>query len=128
MHFENYPHIIVDQPAPGHYVIRGHHPRNAQVEGEGVVVPLQECYITDEVPTEVLKEVIAAREYSRKRDEKRDGKTKTKAPAFEQAVEDGTIERHGSWYKYGEITLGQNAEDAEIAYAEIADAEIADAE
>ena len=55
-----HPKLIIDQPAPGHYVIRGHNPRPVPTD-DGLVVPLDQCYITDEVPSEVLLAILADR-------------------------------------------------------------------
>jgi len=55
-----HPKLIIEQPAPGHYVIRGHNPASVQTD-EGRVVPLDQCYITPEVPSEVLQAILADR-------------------------------------------------------------------
>ena len=55
-----HPKLIIEEPAPGHYVIRGHNPAAVQTD-EGRVVPLDQCYITPEVPSEVLLAILADR-------------------------------------------------------------------
>jgi hypothetical protein len=56
-----HPSIVIDQPAAGHYVIYGHHPQPAKnVEGQ-TVVPLQQCYITPEVPGDALIAILEER-------------------------------------------------------------------
>lgn len=49
--------IKVTSPAPGHYIISGHAPAT----NSGVHGILEECYITPEVPTEILEQVLAER-------------------------------------------------------------------
>ena len=55
-----HPNLIIVEPAPGHYVIRGHNPRSVPTD-DGLVVPLDQCYITPEVPSEVLLAILADR-------------------------------------------------------------------
>jgi hypothetical protein len=53
-----HPSIVVEQPAPGHYAIRGHNPGTVFIEGEGHVVPPDVCYITPQVPSELLIAIL----------------------------------------------------------------------
>lgn len=53
----DHPTILLTQPAAGHYVITGHSPANVPTDG-GTVVPLDTCYISPEVPTDVLLGII----------------------------------------------------------------------
>ena len=56
-----HPSIVIETPAPGHFVIRGHKPKNVFIEKIGHVVPLDECYITPEVPSEALIAILEER-------------------------------------------------------------------
>jgi hypothetical protein len=56
-----HPSIVIDQPAAGHYVIYGHHPQPAKNEEGQTVVPLQQCYITREVPSDALIAILQER-------------------------------------------------------------------
>jgi hypothetical protein len=60
MNYEH-PSIVIDQPAAGHYVIYGHHPQPARNEEGQTVVPLQQCYITPEVPSDALMAILQER-------------------------------------------------------------------
>jgi hypothetical protein len=60
INFEH-PSIVVEQPAPGHYAIRGHNPGTTFVEGVGHVVPPDTCYITPQVPSELLIAILQDR-------------------------------------------------------------------
>jgi hypothetical protein len=60
MNYEH-PSIVIDQPATGHYVIYGHHPQPARNEEGQTVVPLQQCYITPEVPSDALVAILQER-------------------------------------------------------------------
>ena len=53
--------IVIESPAPGHFVILGHCPASVQTDG-GLVVPLDVCYITPEIPSDVLREIVNLRE------------------------------------------------------------------
>jgi hypothetical protein len=55
-----HPTIAVAQPAPGHYVITGHNPGAVQT-AEGQIVPLRECYITPEIPTDLIVQILEDR-------------------------------------------------------------------
>lgn len=55
-----HPSIVVEQPAPGHFVIRGHNPANV-TSAAGQIVPLRECYITEEIPTDLLLAILEDR-------------------------------------------------------------------
>lgn len=57
----HHPTIRIEQPAPGHYVIFGHEPASVLVPDVGHVVPLGQCYIPPELPSEVLLAIIADR-------------------------------------------------------------------
>jgi hypothetical protein len=57
----HHPTIRIEQPAPGHYVISGHNPASVLVPETGHVVPLGQCYIPPELPSEVLLAIIADR-------------------------------------------------------------------
>lgn len=57
-----YPNLIIDTPAPGHYVIYGHKPQPVDTD-EGRVVPLDQCYITDGIPSELLMDILLERGY-----------------------------------------------------------------
>jgi hypothetical protein len=60
MNYEH-PSIVIDQPAAGHYVIYGHHPQPARNEEGQTVVPLQQCYISPEVPSDALIAILEER-------------------------------------------------------------------
>lgn len=60
MNTNTYPNLIIDTPAPGHYVIYGHKPQPVETD-EGRVVPLDQCYITDGIPSELLLDIIKER-------------------------------------------------------------------
>lgn len=62
----DHPTIVIESPAPGHYIIKGHNPRPVYIEDVGHVVPPAEGYISPEVPTEALLAIIAARGESEK--------------------------------------------------------------
>lgn len=53
--------IVIESPAPGHFVILGHCPATVQTDN-GLVVPLDVCYIPPEIPTDLLREIINLRE------------------------------------------------------------------
>lgn len=57
-----YPNLIIERPAPGHYVIYGHKPQPVDTD-EGRVVPLDQCYITDGIPSELLMDILLERGY-----------------------------------------------------------------
>ena len=57
-----HPTIRIDEPLPGHYLISGYHPAAVFVPDVGHIVPLRECYIAPELPTETLRAIIADRE------------------------------------------------------------------
>lgn len=59
MKFEH-PTVVIDTPAEGHYVIKGHAPRPALTES-GYLVPPDTVYISPECPTEALEAIIADR-------------------------------------------------------------------
>jgi molybdopterin-guanine dinucleotide biosynthesis protein A len=52
--------IVIESPAPGHFVILGHCPASVQTDN-GLVVPLDVCYISPEIPTDILREIINLR-------------------------------------------------------------------
>lgn len=56
-----HPTITVTEPAPGHFAIEGHNPRSVFIEGEGHVVPPGTCYISPEIPNELLAAIIEER-------------------------------------------------------------------
>ena len=57
----NHDKVVIEEPAPGHFLIRGHAPRPVFVEGEGHVVPPETCYVAPEVPSEALLAILEAR-------------------------------------------------------------------
>lgn len=57
----NHPTVIIEEPAPGHFVIKGHNPQSVFIEDVGHVVPPGDCFIPKEVPTEALLAIIEAR-------------------------------------------------------------------
>lgn len=57
----NHPSIVIETPAPGHFVIRGHNPKSVFIDKVGHVVPPDECYITPEVPSEALVAILEER-------------------------------------------------------------------
>ena len=57
----HHPSIRVEQPAPGHYVITGHNPASVLVPETGHIVPLAQCYIPPELPSDVLLAIVADR-------------------------------------------------------------------
>lgn len=61
MNLEKHPHIHLEQPAPGHYVVTGHKPANVANEKGQTVCPLDTCYIAPEVPSEVLFGILEDR-------------------------------------------------------------------
>jgi hypothetical protein len=61
MNYEN-PSILLTQPAPGHYVITGHHPATVP-SPEGTIVPLETCYIAPEVPSAILFGILGDRDF-----------------------------------------------------------------
>ena len=54
------PNIIIDCPAPGHYVISGHKPSTVETP-EGRLVPPKETYIAPELPSSMLFAVLEDR-------------------------------------------------------------------
>lgn len=56
-----HPNLVISTPAPGHFVVSGHNPSSVFIEGEGHVVPMSTCYITPEIPTDVLLRIAATR-------------------------------------------------------------------
>jgi len=57
-----HPHIVVTSPAPGHYAITGHKPAPIFIEDVGHVVPPMECYISPEIPDDLLLNILEERE------------------------------------------------------------------
>lgn len=53
--------IIVVSPAEGHYSITGHNPRPVFVEDVGHIVPPETCYISPEVPSDLLLKIVQER-------------------------------------------------------------------
>ncbi len=56
----NRPNVIIDEPHPGTFVIRGHNPNTIDAD-EGRIVPLPECYVAPEVPTSALLFILEKR-------------------------------------------------------------------
>ncbi len=56
--------IRIETPVEGHYIIHGHNPAPVLTDA-GHVVPMRECYITDEIPDEALEAVLQDRESRR---------------------------------------------------------------
>lgn len=56
----NRPNVIIDEPHPGTFVIRGHNPNTIDTD-EGRIVPLPECYVAPEVPTSALLFILEKR-------------------------------------------------------------------
>lgn len=54
------PNVIIDEPHPGTFVIRGHNPNTIDTD-EGRIVPLPECYVAPEVPTSALLFILEKR-------------------------------------------------------------------
>jgi hypothetical protein len=70
----DHPSIRIDTPIEGHYVIQGHNPKSILTE-TGHVVPIRECYITDEIPDDTLEAILEDRE------KRRESAATTKRPA-----------------------------------------------
>ena len=58
------PNVIIVEPAPGNFVILGHHPTTRFVEGEGHVVPSPSSEIPQEVPTSALLWILEQRGFA----------------------------------------------------------------
>lgn len=56
-----HPKVVIEQPAPGHYILKGHTPRSVFIEGEGRLCPPDFVHITPEVPTDALEAIIEDR-------------------------------------------------------------------
>jgi hypothetical protein len=56
-----HPSIKITQPAPGHFVLRGHNPQSGRNERGERVVPLEQCYITPEIPDDALIAILEER-------------------------------------------------------------------
>lgn len=108
----DHPSIVIESPAPGHFVIRGHNPRPVFIEEVGTVVPPQECYISPEVPTEALLAIVSERTpagapvadlLSRVKEAVREKAVGLKALAEQLGVEPEAI----AALEGGEITIGE---------------------
>lgn len=92
MNFDH-PTIVIESPAPGHYLIKGHNPRPVLIEDVGHVVPPGEVYISPEVPTEALLAIIEARGDSAKPDTG-DLLSRVKAACADKAVQLKALAEH----------------------------------
>ncbi len=53
--------VVVEEPAPGYFVITGHNPVNVKLEGNRVLCVDHVTVITPELPSEVLLAILEAR-------------------------------------------------------------------
>lgn len=54
------PNILIECPAPGHYLVRGHNPSTV-VTPDGRLVPPKETYVAPELPSSVLIAILKMR-------------------------------------------------------------------
>lgn len=59
----DHPNIAIEVPAPGHFIITGY-PCKSVLTESGHVVPPPACYISPEIPTDLLEAIIAERRKS----------------------------------------------------------------
>ena len=57
----NNPHVMIEEPAPGHFVIIGHNPVSVLVPDVGHVVPPRETYVAPQTPSSALIAILEAR-------------------------------------------------------------------